>query len=126
MLAHISLLASSFWLLNQIWMVALIAILSAFSLYYSYCQYLAITNSSDDLCWTGENWLMHSGIGQNSESYLELLPTSWITPQFCLLKFIHNEQQKAWFFTRNSLGERLFRELCYMAKLSLNKKSKSR
>lgn len=121
--SHIGVFASSFWLLNLLWMIVAVLLLTAISFYFSYQQYLTITNSSDDLCWSGENWLMNTGYSQNSTSYLELLPTSWITPQFCLLKFIQDEEQKAWFFTRKSLGERLYRELCYTLKLGLDEKS---
>jgi hypothetical protein len=125
LVSHTGIFACSFWLLNQAWMIGLVLALSAVSFYFSLKQYLAITNSSDDLCWSGENWLMHTGENQSSVCYLELLPTSWITPPFCLLKFTLNEQQRAWFFTRKSLGERLYRELCYVAKLKLDEKSKS-
>lgn len=121
--SHIGVFASSFWLLNQLWMVVLVLLLSATSFYFSYQQYLNITHSSDDLCWSGENWLMHTGINQNSTNYLEQLPTSWITPHFCLLKFVQNGKQKAWFFSRKSLGDRLYRELCYTLKLGLDEKS---
>ncbi len=124
--SHISVFASSFWLLNEPWMIVLLLILSAISFYFSFQRYWTITNSTDDLCWSGENWLMHTGSNQNTTSYLELLPTSWITPHFCLLKFVQDEQQKAWFFTRKSLGERLYRELCYMAKLKMGEKDGTR
>ena len=120
---HIGVFVSSFWLLSQLWMIVLVLVLLAISFYFSFQQYLTITNSSDDLCWSGENWLMQTGSSQNSTSYLEQLPTSWITPHFCLLKFIQDEEQKAWFFTRKSLGERLYRELCYTLKLGLDDKS---
>ena len=120
--SHLGVFASSFWLLNQLWLIALVLFLLATSFYFSFQQYLSITNSSDDLCWSGKNWLMHTGSNQNSTSYLELLSSSWITPHFCLLKFIQAENQKAWFFTRKSLGERLYRELCYTLKLGLDDK----
>jgi len=123
--SHIGVFASSFWLLNQLWMIVLVLLLSAISFYFSFLQYLSITNSSDDLCWSGENWLMHTDSIQSSTSYLELLSTSWVTPHFCLLKFIQDESQKAWFFTRKSLGERLYRELCYFSKLKMDKKGRS-
>ncbi len=121
--SHVGVFVSSFWLLNQLWMIVLVLVLSVTSFYFSFQQYLTITNSSDDLCWSGDNWLMHTGSIHNSISYLELLSTSWVTPHFCLLKFIQDEEQKAWFFTRKSLGERLYRELCYTLKLGLDDKS---
>ena len=121
--SHIGVFASSFWLLEQQWMIVLVLVLSATSFYFSFQQYLTITNSSDDLCWSGENWLMHASSNQNSTSYLELLPTSWVTPQFCLLKFSQDDEQRTWFFTRKSLGERLYRELCYIANLKMDEKT---
>lgn len=120
---HIGVFTSSFWLLNQLWTIALVLFLSMISFYFSYQQYLAITNSTDDLCWSGENWLMHSDEKKRSISYLELLPTSWITPHFCLLKFNHDNEQNTWIFVRVLLGDRLFRELCYTVKLSMAEKN---
>jgi len=122
-ITHIGVFASSFWLLNQLWMIVSVLVLAAISFYFSYQQYLSITHSSDDLCWSGENWLMHTGNEQNSTKYLEQLSTSWVTPYFCLLKFTQDGEQKAWFFSRKSLGERLYRELCYTLKLGLDEKS---
>ena len=122
---HIGVSVSSLLILNLWWMIAAAIIASLVSFIISYKQYLAITNASDDLCWSGESWLMNEQLKRNSNQYLVLLPTSWITSSFCLLKFERDFKEHAWFFTRNSLGERLYRELCYVAKLDIKNMSKN-
>jgi len=111
---HLGVFLASFFLLNQIWALTVVLFSIIGSFYYSRKQYHIITNSPDDLCWSGEAWLMHNSSSSNGVSYLEQLPTSWITPYFCLLKFELNDQEFAWFFSRTDLGDRLYRELCYI------------
>jgi len=120
MVIHFGVFLTSLLLLNQIWMIILVLVTVLGSFYYSRNQYQAITNSSDDLCWSGECWLMHSGSQSNGIDYIDLLPTSWITPHFCLLKFERSEQEVAWLFSRSGLGDRLYRELCYLSCLDMN------
>lgn len=124
--AHIGVVAGSSWLINQWWMITVIVLTSLLSLFISIRHYRAITRANDDLCWSGETWLMHcqlvsesNGVNKGQVCYLDLLPTSWLTPNFCLLKFQQDESEKAWFFSRRSLGERLYRELCYLVRLNM-------
>lgn len=120
-LAHIMVFLGGLLLLNEFWYSFVVFLVSGVSFYYARSQYLRITNSPDDLCWSGESWVMHNFESEAAVSYLNLLPTSWITASFCLLKFAQSEQSNAWFFSRKSLGERLYRELCYLAKADMNK-----
>jgi len=113
-LAHVGVFIVGFLLINSIWTFMLILVTISGSLYFSLRQYQAITNSPDDLCWSGEAWLMHDPSSEGIR-YMDLLNTSWITPQICLLKFKCNEQEFTWFFSRKTLGERLYRELCYLS-----------
>jgi len=113
-LLHVGVFFTSFSLLNQLWALALVLFATIGSFYFSRKQYLLITNSPDDLCWSGEAWLMHTNGSSEGVGYLDLLASSWVTPFFCLLKFKQNDQEFAWFFTHRSLGDRLYRELCYL------------
>jgi len=120
-LAHLGLIYLVFILLTSFWSIVLILSLTVASCYFSIKQYQSITRSDDDLCWSGESWLMQDNQSK-TVNYLDLLPTSWITANFCLLKFEQNNVEKAWLFSRKSLGERLYRELCYLAKVELSNK----
>jgi hypothetical protein len=101
------------------WQVLVVSCISLLSLYLSIEQYERITNAPDDLCWSGENWLMRSLASKDDTQYMTLLTTSWITPHFCLLKFDSVSHSNTWYFSKAQLGERLFRELCYLARLDL-------
>ena len=116
---HFSLLMVSIFYLNSVTYILVIVAVTAFSYFTSYQQYLKVTEFEDDLCWSGENWLVHCKNVDEDVSFLELLETSWITAEFSLLKFNMADEEIAWLFTRKSLGERLYSELCYLAKLDL-------
>jgi len=118
LIAHLGLISIAFILLTNFWSLLLIIVSTIGSGYFSLKQYQSITRAEDDLCWSGENWLMQDH-QLKTVSYLDLMPTSWVTANFCLLKFEQNNVEKAWLFTRRSLGERLFRELCYLAKVEI-------
>jgi len=113
-LAHVGVLTSGFLLVNNILVLMLVSMTTLTSVFFSLKQYRSITNSPDDLCWSGDAWMMHDS-SSNSIQYMDMLNTSWITPYFCLLKFQYQEQELAWFFSRNTLGDRLYRELCYLS-----------
>lgn len=115
---HVLVLILGLSLLSSVSLILIVLVVVSISLFYSSQEYTLMTNACDDLCWSGENWLMTDS--ENSTvNYLVLLETSWITPYFCLLKFSANEQQKAWFFSPYYLSDRLFRELCYLARLDI-------
>jgi len=115
--AHLVILLTSIFYLTSTSAILLILVISAFSYYHSHEQYLKVTEFDDDLCWSGENWLVHDE--HDKLCYLELMDISWITQEFSLLKFIKDEQQLAWLFTRTQLGEQLYSQLCYLARLDL-------
>lgn len=117
---HLWVIVTAYELLSVIWMIALVVLAVAFSFYKTRQQYLCVTQSIDDLCWSGENWLMHDPENQAEIIYLELLETSWITASFCLLKFQMNNREESWLFSRATLGKRLFSELCYLARLDIS------
>jgi len=118
-LCHIFVFIGGYSLINSLFSVFFILVACIISVFYAHKQYVRLTQSPDDLCWSGENWLMHEDNEQRDIQYLDLLSTSWVTAQFCLLKFESNNQSKAWFFSRKLLGERLFRELCYLVRLEM-------
>jgi len=116
---HLSILIVSWVWLDSLYKIALVMFAVFASLYFSIRQYASVTRSNDDLCWSGENWLMQD----NQTHYLDLQNTSWITADFCLLKFKSQDKYFAWLFTRKSLGEGLYRELCYLARCQINRPS---
>jgi len=120
-LAHLGLIYLASILLTSFWSILVVVSLTVVSYYFSLKQYQSITRANDDLCWSGESWLMQDHHSK-TVYYLDLLPTSWVTANFCLLKFEQDNVEKTWLFSRKSLGERLFRELCYLAKAELSNK----
>ena len=118
-LSHVAVVMISFWIFSQWWLTAITLSLTTISFMMTHREYLTVTQSDDDLCWSGESWLMHGASNKDDILYLELSSTSWVTSHFCLLKFDQDEQPKAWFFTKKGLGERLYRQLCYLAKLDM-------
>jgi len=122
-IGHMAVLLTSIYLLTSASAILVILTISAFSYSQSYEQYLKVTEFEDDLCWSGDNWLVHGEYGK--VCYLELMDTSWITQEFSLLKFIQEEQQVAWLFTRTQLGEQLYSQLCYLARLDLKQHNTS-
>ncbi len=120
-IGHLLVLVTGLTYLSTLSAMLLVLVVTGFSFSNSYSQYLKVTQNSDDLCWSGENWLVHDDDLQGNICYLELLDTSWITAEFSLLKFDNTSEQFAWLFTRNSLGERLYSELCYLTRLNLKR-----
>ena len=118
-ISHVSLFLYCPILIHSFTLVLLVLVVTAISFWESLSQYRLITNAPDDLCWSGENWLMGSSNLNDEVSYLDLLCSSWVTPQFCLLNFSCQGEHKSWLFTKRELGERLFRELCYLIKFSM-------
>ncbi|MBV1911121.1 MAG: hypothetical protein KUG78_17615 [Kangiellaceae bacterium] len=124
-ITHFIVLLLSFLTIDFSPFIVVVLGLICFSLYLTYRQHLLLTNATDDLCWSGENWLVINSQQNAAVCYLELKRTSWITSRFCLLKFALNQSEQAWLFSRASLGERTYRELCYLAKRDLSKTDKS-
>ncbi len=77
------------------WWLWLTLITLCFSLIYTYRQTELLFSAPDDLCWTGENWLMHRADANKDAMYLNLLDNSWLTSNFCLLKFSAEKKQFA-------------------------------
>lgn len=117
--SHLGVLVVAMSHLASLSAVLLVLAVTVFSYGRSHTEYRKVTENDDDLCWSGDNWLVHIGISGESVCYLELLESSWITAEFSLLKFDGNGEETAWLFTRKSLGERLYSELCYLAHLNL-------
>jgi hypothetical protein len=109
---------------DWLWQVSLLVFLVLLSLTFSYQHYLAITRAEDDLCWTGELWVMNFNQPLNSPHYLKLQPGSWISQRACLLHFIDGEQQYYWLFSRASLGVSLYSQLVRLAKADIDQLSK--
>lgn len=122
--SHLILWLLTIFLLSSLSQILLLISIIGFSLQYSFQQYKQVTEYHDDLCWSGENWLVTSEI-HNEEIYLELKPTSWITEEFCFLKFKIQNEEKAWLFTKNGLGSRLYSELCYLVRLNIKHQNKN-
>ncbi len=124
----------SFIILDYVWQWTIIFVSLMSSLYLSLKQLKTITQASDDLCWTGEKWMIRVKNDKNKldyqESiYLDILPSSWITREFSLLKFKVDpfdgvNTEYAWFFSHSNLGDRQYRELCYLCKQSLKEQYK--
>lgn len=86
---------------------------------YCYKRCLSMCRADDDLCWSGENWLMRSNNRFKSIVYLQLQPTSWVSRHACLLHFKTIDAEFQWFFSRRLLGESLYSQLIYLVKLQL-------
>ncbi len=97
-------------------LLKLVSLLAVFVSYY-FCirHYKKITASHDDLCWTGERWIMQ----WNGEKQFDLLPSSWLSSQASLLHLDDGGQIHYWLFTQRGLGERAFKELNYIARQNL-------
>lgn len=107
------------------WLICVTIIAVIISWLVTLKQYTAVTSSSGDLCWTGESWLIAKEAESNSVEYIELNPTSWITSHYCLLKFNCGGYEKTWLFTNKHLGERAYRELCFLLKQDSHLTTKS-
>ena len=94
----------------------LLSVAGVFVSYY-FCNqhYKKITSSNDDLCWTGERWVMQS----NGEKQFNLLPSSWLSSHASLLHLDDGTKVNYWLFTQAGIGERAFRELNFIARQNL-------
>ena len=133
-LLHLSVFVLGFFILGISIQYSLLFISLIVSYHFSLKQLKNITEASDDLCWTGDQWLI-SMLNENNQLsfqesiYLELLASSWITSEFCFLKFQgesieHANRKFAWFFSASNLGDRLYRELCFFAKQAIREETK--
>ena len=121
---HLIIVGCSYLVFGFDWQWGIILVLTLVTLVISFKQYRRLTIAPDDLCWSGENWLITDPQTSKSVTYLELSPQSWLSSFACILNFDHGGEQKQWLFTRQQLGRRSFSELCYLAKQSLLKQAK--
>lgn len=118
-LFHISFLVLGYFTVGWHWGLMLIAVSTIWSFFFCDRHYKTITNASDDLCWSGEHWLMQPEAQSGSVMYLSILPTSWISSFACLLHFEVSGRRFYWLFSKQSLGNRTYSELVYLCKLTL-------
>jgi len=116
---HLFVMFVSWQIIYSFWANFLVSVSLMISAYFSYRNYLRITSAIDDLCWTGDSWVMNDTQYGKGPRYMDLKVSSWITGQFCLLKFDDAGNEQSWIFSKKGLGERAFRELCYLAKRNL-------
>ncbi len=133
-LLHLSFAVLSFFIFNLSWQYGFALVSLFISYYFSIKQLKQITQAPDDLCWTGNQWLISVLNDKNKllsqdAVYLKILSSSWITSGFSLLKFRlesldGSNTEYVWFFSASNLSDRLYRELCYLCKQSLIEQSK--
>lgn len=123
-LFHILLASLSFYQFGFIWQQGIVLLCLLISGYFCRQRYLSISSAPDDLCWSGDNWLMRQG-KLNAICYLELTTTSFLSRYFCLLHFESNKQCYCWLFSRRALGKRLYSKLVYLVRQQLNAKLKA-
>ncbi len=102
------------------WISLLVIVVIAASWGVTTRQYHSVTNAKGDLCWTGESWMIAKEHTLNQADYLELRPTSWVTSLFSFLEFQSGDKKVVWLFTNKHLGERAYRELCYLVNQDLH------
>ena len=135
-LFHIMLLLISLVEFGFSWQQIIVSVSLLISLYFSFKQYWKITQSPDDLCWTGESWLMHQGNKLNGAVYLDLEPTSWVSNQLALLHFsctdgvdvndsVTANKKYHWLFSRHELGERMYSQLVYLVRQNIKVRLKA-
>jgi len=115
LLSHLALVVFVVFSINHWTWQLVITCLSVLSYYFSIQHYKSITTSSDDLCWTGEQWVMVD----KKHRYMQLQQTSWLSSFASLLHLEDGEKKYYWLFTRNGLGDRAFRELNFLARQNL-------
>ena len=119
-LLHFSFLILGYATVGWHWSLLLVVISTIGSCWVCYKHYLEITRATDDLCWSGEHWLMNSEPQDGSVMYLNILPSSWMSSFACLLHFEVSGKRYYWLFSKPSLGERAYSELLYLCKLTLS------
>ncbi len=112
------------WGIN--WQKLLLLFSLLLSCFYCFKHYQRITQSDDDLCWSGENWLMQALRTELKTSssnkqivYLRLENTSWVSRQLSLLHFSDGDNHYCWLFSRSQLGKKLYSQLVYLVKQNL-------
>jgi hypothetical protein len=133
---HFAVLVLSFIIIEVLWQFSFVFASLLISYYYSIKQLKEVTQAPDDLCWTGEQWLItllndKNKLDYRETAYLRISPSSWVTSRFSLLKFRIKSinglnTEFTWFFSSASLGDRLYRELCYLCKQDLKEQSKEK
>lgn len=108
------------------WILFLFLLVLIAASYFSERHYRQLTQATDDLCWNGSDWLTFSNDTLRSVIYLRLKPCSWRSSFACLLHFSSEQGEYVWLFTRAGLGERAYRELCYLAQQSLRAQLKEK
>lgn len=94
------------------------------SAYFSVKHYNKLTTADDDLCWSGENWLISPQGELKGSIYLTLLPSSWISANLCLLHFSHGKNKYHWLFSRSQLGDQLYSQLIFNLQRDLKSNSR--
>ena len=107
------------------WQALLVISVTVVSFTLSLNQVRLLTSAPDDLCWSGENWLIRSDEQLNAITYLQLLPQSWMSSYACVLHFAAGEHQFQWLFTRQGLGDRSYSELCFLVKQNIAAQQKN-
>ncbi|MCW9017982.1 MAG: hypothetical protein OQJ89_13510, partial [Kangiellaceae bacterium] len=118
-LFHIAFPVLGYFTVGWHWVLVFVSLSTAWSFYFCRKHYHLITNAPDDLCWSGEHWLMQPDAQLGSAMYLTILPSSWISSFACLLHFEVAGQRYYWLFSRQSLGPRVYSELVYLCRLTL-------
>ena len=123
---HLLLLSTGWCYLYDSDLRIIFALLVVYSARLSFAQYRSMTKAPDDLCWSGENWLMQNGKHQGQIAYLDLVADTWVSGQYCLARFNVDGREFTWLFARGQLGDALFSELAYLLKLSIRRLSEER
>lgn len=119
--AHLAVLIFGLYSFKFSWFSLLFLVALSVSAFLSYRQYLLMTRAPDDLCWSGENWLIQTGEQRKSIVYLDLLGSSWLSSFACLLHFKTEQKNYYWLFTKRGLGATSYRKLCYLVRQNVNK-----
>ena len=121
---HLFLFGAGFYLQLSLWSTLVLTVSVVVSLYFSVRHYQRLTQHSDDLCWSGQNWLVVETSTPPQTHYLQLDEESWISSFACLLHFTGTNQSYCWLFTRHQLGQRAYSQLCFIAKQDLKSRKK--
>ena len=116
---HIGILGLAVYTFALSWQSLVITVSLIVSGYFCWLRYRSLTEAPDDLCWSGENWLMQLNEPPGAILYLQLRPQSWTAKFAAVLQFSAGERSFSWLFTRAELGERGYSELTYLVKQNL-------
>lgn len=121
-IAHFAILVLGCYYFKFSWLTLIFFVTLSVSAFLSYRQYLLMTQAPDDLCWSGENWLIQTCAQRKSIVYLDLLGSSWLSSFVCLLHFKADQKDYYWLFTKRGLGAASYRKLCYLVKQNVSKR----